>query len=312
MLSASTAVVEEDTQPITEVTLVSELREEVTDIVVAAPAPLTLAQQLARARRIIAELDGVHVVAAPPRKASFAGPAAYIHFQDEVDLRKFFGELQAKFERSSFGGMVDRMILFSMKLHPAMEPVYGSVRGEPGHIIAYRSAVDRFENKGAQGSRSNGYTPQLEDLEVFGRASRVHRLMSVTAQGLFELYYGNLGTRWMTGWGSAGPLDSRGRPKMPSDPVYALCHLTRAGREWMALDRARAKEKGEPILDISEPEHMYNLIARAITKPTDMRRERLAACDRQARAAFAEACAEWREMKAQHRLGKQSLRLVAA
>lgn len=198
--------------------------------------------------------------------------------RDQFLLTWFFGRGQTVFERSVFGGMLERAELFGSVHHPpiAMEPVYDSRTGET--VIGRESALSARPT--AEIRPEAGYVPDDGDLTLYGvvssRVAKVERRDAVAALVL-SLLFGDAAERWSgTSQGRLGSL-------------YAL---TAKGRSWTADE---SRKPGAMVL--TDDRRLETLCAVQATQPKPERAEILTVCKAQAELLELRARAVWHEVK---------------
>jgi len=195
--------------------------------------------------------------------------------KDEADLLWYFGLGQTAFERSTFGGMLDRAAAFSCKDAWPREPVFN----DAGAIIGYESAITARPT--AETREVSGYVPDDAALTRYAHVSqlmmRVERLDKVAA-AVIGLFFGDAGQRWAN-----NPEHGR---------AGALYHLTSKGR---VLIEAAEKVPGAIQLTAEQRIESICLVNKAQPKPD--RTTALAVCGREAGKLERSARAVWHTAK---------------
>lgn len=194
--------------------------------------------------------------------------------KEETDLLWFFGMGQASFERSTFGGMLDRAAAFSNRDAWPREPVLN----DAGHVIGWESAITARPT--AETREISGYVPDHEALERYARVSkqmmRVERADAMAAT-VIAIMFGDSGQRWAT--------TDHGRNG-------SLYHLTVKG---CALIDAAANAPGAIQLTAQQRIESICLVNKA--QPKQERTVALAVCARQAEDLERRARSVWHTVK---------------
>lgn len=194
--------------------------------------------------------------------------------RDEADLLWYHGIGQAAFERSTFGGMLERAELFGtlgVQVWPSSQPVYDT----SGFIVIdWERAISARPT--AEMRPAAGYTPDDTVLQRYAHMSlmmmRVERVDRLSAAVICELF-GDAGARW------AATDDGR---------LGALYHLTARGR---AMITAADAVKG--ALDLTAMARMESLCITSRTQPTPEKLAALQRCAVQAQQLELQARAVW-------------------
>jgi hypothetical protein len=197
----------------------------------------------------------------------------------EQELTWFFSAGQVAFERSTFGGSLERASMFSVTHSMPTVPVYD----DEGNVIARECGITAWPT--AESRAVSGYVPESETLTRFAHVSRLLKRVeqrSRQSAQVLELLYGDLGQRWATNepWGRLG----------------SLFHVTSKGRQ--LLDEARAA-KG--AIDLPDTSRMEVIAAVQKAQPNVARGQALAYCQTQARALEKLATTTWVEVSRQQR-----------
>jgi hypothetical protein len=198
--------------------------------------------------------------------------------RDTDQLTWYFGLGQTVFERSTFGGMLERAEMFGGVKHApvAREPVYDSRTGEC--IIGHESALSARPT--AELRPEAGYVPDDGQLHLYAvvssRVMRVERLHAQSAVVL-EVLFGDAGQRW-TG-------NAHGR-------LGALFYLTAKGR---AMCSEAAKAAG--ALDMTSAQRIESMCAVQAVQPKPERAQQLAFCLAQAEMMELHARATWHQVR---------------
>lgn len=192
--------------------------------------------------------------------------------RDENDLLWYFGIGQTCFERSTFGGMLDRAAQFgSLKYRLPQEPVFGS----QGQIIGNRSSISARPT--AEQREVSGYVPDDAALTRYAHVSatmmRVERRDTLAA-AVIALLFGDAGQRWAA--------TEQGRDG-------SLYRLTAKGKKLIAADK-------NP-LQITDEELIANICITNKKQPKAETTAALAVCARQASDLERRARAVWHLVK---------------
>ena len=181
--------------------------------------------------------------------------------RDEVDLLWFHGQGQTAFERSTFGGMLDRAASMAVEYQWPKEPVLNAA----GAVIGWESAITAWPT--AELRPHGGYEP---DIATAQRSARVSKVMmrversDALAATVIACLFGDSGQRWADkdiGHGRNG----------------ALYHLTAKGK---AIITAAANRPG--ALELTAQQRIENECIGNKTKPKPELTAALAVCARQA------------------------------
>lgn len=196
--------------------------------------------------------------------------------RDDADLRWYHGLGQTAFERSTFGGMLDRAAQHALKLAWPKLPVLNA----KGICIGYESAITARPT--AEVRAVSGYVPDDAVLTRYAHVSsmmmRVERKDAFAAL-VIATFFGDSGEHWATvdtGQGRNG----------------ALYHLTAKGK---ALIDAAAKLPG--AIQLTAPERMASICIANKAQPKQERTAALAVCARQAEDIERQARAVWHLVK---------------
>lgn len=198
--------------------------------------------------------------------------------RDTDQLTWYFGLGQTVFERSTFGGMLERAEMFGGVKHApvAREPVFDSRTG--ACIIGHESALSARPT--AELRPEAGYVPDDGQLHLYAvvsaRVMRVERLHAMSAVVL-ETIFGDAGQRW-TG-------TAHGR-------LGALYHLTAKGR---AICTEAAKVPG--AIDMTSAQRIEAMCAVQAVQPKPERTQQLAFCMAQAEMLELQARATWHQVR---------------
>lgn len=200
--------------------------------------------------------------------------------RDEADLLWYHGIGQAAFERSTFGGMLERAELFGsmgVAIWPSSQPVYDT----SGYIIIdWERAVSARPT--AETRAPAGYTPDDAALQRYAHVSlmmmKVERVDTLAAAVICALF-GDLGQRW------AESEDGR---------LGALYHLTARGHAM--VDTARSAKGAVDLTDVARMESLA-IVSRA--QPTPEKLAALAKCATQAQQLEMRARGAWHSVRQQ-------------
>ena len=205
-------------------------------------------------------------------------PVPRYSMRDEIDLLWFHGIGQTAFERSTFGGMLDRASQFDLKLTWPRE----AVLGKSGAVIGYESAITARPT--AEQREVSGYVPDDSALTRYAHISsimmRVERQDAVAA-AVIACLFGDSGQRW------AGTEHGR------NGSVY---HLTSKGS---ALIEAADKVPG--AIQLTSSQRIESICIANKVQPKPDRSTALAVCARQAAELERRSRVVWHEVKAQLR-----------
>jgi hypothetical protein len=198
--------------------------------------------------------------------------------RDESELEWFFSKGQIAFERSTFGGMLERAELYSVArlYRPETEPIHDNA----GRVIGHEQIVTARPT--AELRQASGYEPDLHTLQRYAHISALLRLVerqSRRAVQVLELLYGDLGQRWA--------------PSEPFGRLGALFHITPKGRQ--LLDDAR-NAKG--AIDLADVMRMEAICTVQRVQPKPERAQALAYCHAQAKALEQRARTAWLSVRA--------------
>lgn len=194
--------------------------------------------------------------------------------RDEHELEWFFSKGQIAFERSTFGGLLERAELFSAagRVPPAAELVYD----DDGHVIGQCSGITARPT--AELREQSGYVPDNETLVRYAHVSMLMTLVereSRQASQVLELLYGDLGQRWA--------------PTVPYGRIGALFHITAKGRKLLdACDNP---------LELSSVKRMWNLVVVHDVQHNAERSQAFAYCQTQAQTLEQKARTVWLAVK---------------
>ena len=198
--------------------------------------------------------------------------------RDELELEWYFSRGQIAFERSTFGGMLERAYLMSDTYKRKIAEV--PVLDKRGEVIGYERAISARPT--AELRQATGYVPDLDTLQRYAHVSRILKNVSArsrAAEYTLECLYGDLGQRWV---GS----ELYGR-------LGALFHLTTKGRQ--ILDEARAVPGA---IDVTDVKRMETLVTVQLVQPKPDRAQQFAYCFAQAEAMAQRARQAWAQAKA--------------
>jgi hypothetical protein len=194
--------------------------------------------------------------------------------RDEADLLWYFGIGQTAFERSTFGGMLDRASHFDMKLKWPRE----AVLNRHGAIIGYESAITARPT--AESREVSGYVPDDAALTRYAHVSsiimRVERVDALAAT-VIACLFGDAGQRW------AGTEHGRNG---------SLYHLTAKGHSLVD-----AADKVVGAIQLTAPTRMESICIANKVQPKADRSAVLAVCARQSVELERRARAVWHEVK---------------
>lgn len=196
--------------------------------------------------------------------------------RDEVDLLWFFGIGQTAFERSTFGGMLDRAAAMAVEFQWPREPVLSVC----GAVIGWESAITAWPT--AELRPHGGYEPDIETAQRYARISKVMMRMErvdALASTVIACLFGDTGQRWADkdiGHGRNG----------------ALYHLTAKGK---AIVAAAANRPG--ALELTAQQRIENECIGNKTKPKPELTAALAVCARQAEDLERRARAVWHSVQ---------------
>lgn len=194
----------------------------------------------------------------------------------ESELVTFLSADESSFERSTMGARLERAWLFdadsAAEQRAEERQTYGRLRKASDPWDPCEPTADIT----AETRHHGGYEPDARKLMQYAKTSR--RLMLVEQRNalhaiVLRLYYGDLGARW--------------------GQMFVLYHLTEAGAALLAEADRRAREKREPLLDLTPFEKMAAQIEIDRKRMDDWRREKLTRADRQANELYRAACAMW-------------------
>lgn len=194
--------------------------------------------------------------------------------RDESDLLWYHGIGQTSFERSTFGGMLDRASQFGVDMKWPREPVFNRA----GAIIGYESSITARPT--AEQREISGYVP---DDGVLTRYADVSSMMLKVERRdrdsaiVIALLFGDAGQRW------AGYEHGR---------IGALYHLTAKGK---ALVNAACNVPG--AIQLTAPERIESICIANKVQPKPERTSHLAVCARQAEDLERRARSTWHEVK---------------
>lgn len=205
-----------------------------------------------------------------------------LYAKDEADLGWFYSHGQTVFERSPTGAMLERGQLFAIDNGTAS----AAVRNAAGDIIGY---TEMFAIDARPTCESRSYYAEAPDdtnLRRYGRISRWLMLLervSNDAPVALEAYYGDLGARWAR-------EPKRGR-------IYALYHLTTAGKRLIDLAAELRAAKGQPITALTAAMQIANDICAKQSSEkqgvSERRRALLLKAERQSHEMLAAACSDF-------------------
>jgi hypothetical protein len=205
-------------------------------------------------------------------------PVPRYSIRDEADLLWYHGIGQTAFERSTFGGMLDRAAQFDMK--HAWPQV--AVLNAAGTVIGYESGITARPT--AEQREVSGYVPDDAALTRYAHVSsimmRVERQEALAAV-VIACLFGDSGQRW------AGTDHGRNG---------SLYHLTTKGR---ALIDAADKAPG--AIQLTTEARIESICIANKVQPKPDRSAVLAVCARQATELERRSRVVWHEVKAQLR-----------
>lgn len=195
--------------------------------------------------------------------------------KDEADLLWYHGLGQTCFERSTFGGMLDRAATFDTgNAHWPKCPVFN----DNGDVIGHESAITARPT--AETKEITGHAPDDEALIRYARVSkqmmRVER-RDALASKVLEFLFGDLGARWAT--------TEHGRNG-------ALYHLTVKGIALIDTDNKRSS------LQLPPDARIWSICTVNQKQPKQERSTALAVCRLQAAKLEMQARAVWHEVTA--------------
>lgn len=167
--------------------------------------------------------------------------------RDEADLEWYFGPGRGQFERSTFGGIIDRLIMASAvstkcskcesgiletgEWCPRCKGVGFTTRTKQKERIP-RDPKDAITARPTCENREeHGYTPDDRALHRLARVSRRLDRMTVTHRMVLEAYYGDRGAKW-------------GRTRFTR--MFAVYSLTAAGTRLARLSAATSQQDMAP------------------------------------------------------------------
>jgi hypothetical protein len=201
------------------------------------------------------------MTSSPPAAIAVSEPRSVPRYTigDEVDLLWYHGLGQTCFERSTFGGMLERAEKFSVQASWPQVPVLGL----GGSIIGYESGITARPT--AEQREVSGYMPDEFALERYARVSlammRVERKDGLAA-AVIAILFGDAGQRW------AGSDHGRNG---------ALYHLTAKGT---ALIDAAIAAPG--AIQLTADQRVESICIANKVQPKAERSAALAVCARQA------------------------------
>lgn len=194
--------------------------------------------------------------------------------RDEHELEWFFSRGQIAFERSTFGGMLERAELFSAACHNPTPAEL--IHDRAGRVIGQRSAITARPT--AELREQSGYVPDIQTLVRYAHVSMLMKLVereSRQASQVLELLYGDLGQRW-------APTDPHGR-------IGALFHITVKGRKLL--------DTTDNPLELSSVKRMWNLVVVGSVQRNAELAQAIAYCQAQAQVLEQRARNVWLSVK---------------
>ena len=210
----------------------------------------------------------------PPVAVPEPRPIPRYSMRDETDLLWYHGLGQTAFERSTFGGMLDRAAQFGLKFSWPQSPVFDS----DGGIIGYESAITARPT--AELREVSGYVPDDAALTRYAHVSatmmRVERKDGLAA-AVIAFLFGDAGQRWAA--------SDHGR----NGSIY---HLTAKGN---ALIDAAIAAPG--AIQLTAEQRIESICIANKVQPKAERSAALAVCARQAEQLERRARDVWHTVK---------------
>lgn len=195
--------------------------------------------------------------------------------RDETDLLWFFGLGQTAFERSTFGGMLDRAAQFAVDQSWPKEPVLNA----NGACIGWESAITARPT--AETREISGYVPDDAALTRYAHVSKIMmRVQGVDSLSstVLACLYGDAAQRWA--------VSDHGRNG-------AIYHLTEKGA---AIIAAAANAPG--AIELTAQARIESICTVNKVQPKQERTGALAVCARQAEELERRARAVWHSVQA--------------
>jgi len=235
----------------------------------------------------------------------------------DADLAWYYGPARAALERSTSGGIYEKLSMHCPELiraagheygMPKPEPVYGS----KGQVIGYHEPAT-VEITGDEGMDIWAWKEIADPvLRRYAAISRREQLLSELARAVLADYYGGPGDHFVSTRLSDCKCDDgkHGKtcravsipPSKGATRLWGLFHRTPAGTDWLARVAAKAAKANEPDLGLSDLARMQTQIWLWRSPPsgedktlTARRHESMSAATVQAQRIYRDAIAEWIE-----------------
>lgn len=196
---------------------------------------------------------------------------------DAQELEWFFSRGQTAFERSNFGGMLERAELYSVAAQN--QASLQDICDDDGNVIARVRHVTARPT--AELREMAGYVPDNETLQRYAHISAMLKQVehaSPLLAKVLELLFGDHGQRWA--------------PSEPFGRLGALFHVTAKGRQMLCEAR-----KAPHAIDISDTRRMEVLATVHSVQPNAERAQSFAYCLQQAKTLEERALALWNSIK---------------
>lgn len=236
----------------------------------------------------------------------------------QAELTWYFSTGQCAFERSLFGGMLDRAAVYAYgsatcqacegtgHLTDSPQDASGSPRAckacrgrgstpnarhgrtAPGWaaiapaVVARGAGISTLTARPRGGARAEpSYVPDDESMRRFARVSRKLRLMTAPQVEVLARYYGDIGSSWVLS---------------PTGRIGSVYPMTVYGRALIS-DWLRTRPEAETFIRHDEIVRTVSSVNRRSATPDDLVRRKLHKADDEARALLLDAQNNWRALR---------------